>query len=258
MRITKLTCLITMKQPRKIGSDFLRQTPSAPNPHSLGHIVEQTGVTVFFGNKRATHENVAASFPEYGLVILNQTHSDKVVESISSAQSVDGDAHFSRTTKLALCIRTADCVPVMIHDAESGLIAAVHAGWRGIENEIIRKVCVLLKQQGATLSSARAWIGPHIHSASFEVGKDVAVKLESRFQSVQSHSSAKSALVPHEDPLKSRVNLLVIARAQLVAHGIEEDRMTVLSVDTVTSNDHASFRRDKEQAGRQLSFIALK
>jgi YfiH family protein len=235
----------------------LRQIPSDPHTHSLGHVVEQTGITVFFGDKRSTRESVAAAFPEYKLVILNQTHSDLVIESTALVQP-DADAHYSREAKFALCIRTADCIPIMIHDPESGLIASVHAGWRGIENEIIRKTCLKLKAEGASLLSARAWIGPHIHARSFEVGKDVASRLEARFQSVQSYSPTQSVVKPHEDPLKARVDLLAIARAQLSAHDIEDERMTVLSIDTMTSIEHSSFRREGEKAGRQISFIAFK
>jgi YfiH family protein len=237
----------------------LRQTPSAPQPHSLGHVVEQSRVTVFFGDNRSSKENVAAAFPEYELVILNQTHSDIVLDSTSfEITSSEADAHYTRQSKFALGIRTADCIPVMIHDPESGLIAAVHAGWRGIENEIIRKTCLKLKAEGASLIDARAWIGPHILSESFEVGMDVAARLEARFQSVQSFAHQPSALLKHEDPQKARVDLLAIARAQLAAHDIEDERMTVLPINTVMSDSHASFRRDREAATRQISFIALR
>ena len=233
-------------------------------PHPLGVVYENSDITVFFGNRESTRENVESAFPDYAMNILKQTHSDQIVLTPSAPVfgelAVEADAHVTRSRGQALCIRTADCMPVMIHDPTTGWAAGIHAGWRGIENEIIRKTCARLKVEGASLSSARAWIGPHIGSASFEVGLDVAARLESRFDAVRGYSTDATSLVNEKAPVegKARIDLLTIARAQLAASGIERERVLVLPVDTYISLDHESFRRDRDRAGRQISFIALK
>jgi YfiH family protein len=240
------------------------RTPFAPREHSLGHLFEQNELTAFFGGKNATIENVTAAFPDYRLLSIKQTHSDLVVSSpVDDPVALpEGDAHFTRHKKLALCIKTADCVPVLVHDPELGLVASIHAGWRGIENEIIRKtgakIAGLQENSTQSLSRAHAWIGPHIGSRSFEVGREVAARLEARFDSVRGWSDVTSVLHPHADPAKAYVDLLAIAKAQLGSIGIDPERITILGIDTMTSQAHMSFRRDRETAGRQVSFIALK
>lgn len=219
--------------------------------------MEVREATAFFGDRRSNIESVEAAFPDYAFVRLKQTHSDTVVLANDSLHR-EGDAHISRKKKLALCIFTADCMPVLIHDPEFGWAAAIHAGWRGIENEIIVKTCRLLHDMGSSLKQARAWIGPHITLKSFEVDNDVAHRLEHRFEAVRGFSRSKSVLHPHENPDKSYVDLIEIARAQLASCGISSDRAVELAIDTFTSEDYFSHRREREKAGRQLSFIALK
>ena len=226
--------------------------------HPLGHAFEDSDVSVFFGDHRSEKAAVEAAFPDYALSILNQTHSDLVVAAPFESPPKEADAQFTRRRRVALCVRTADCIPVMIHDPATQMIAAAHAGWRGVENEIVRKLCHRMAAEGALLDHARAWIGPHIQASSFEVGLDVGARLEARFEAVRGYSPESSVLLPHDDAMKTRVNLLAIVRAQLAAAGIEDESVLELPIDTVTSSDHQSFRRDRDRAGRQISFIAFK
>jgi YfiH family protein len=227
--------------------------------HQLGNVFEDAMVTVFFGHRGADHDALSLAFPDFTLSSLKQTHSDRVVSAesvIRSGDPVEADAQFTEEKRIALCIRTADCVPLMIHDRESGLIAAVHAGWRGVANGIILKTGQTLKSKGATLKSARAWIGPHIGAESFEVDDDVAARLESAFDMVRGYSNEQTSIVSGFD--KKHIDLLRIVRAQLVSLGIEPERTMECAINTVKSDRHESFRRDRESGGRQTSFIALK
>ncbi len=236
---------------------MIARHPAFPQPHPLGHVLEALDVTVFFGNRRSKIEELETLFPDYRFAQLNQSHSD-IVQHARDTLHREGDAHITREPKLALCIKTADCIPVMIHDSESGWAAAIHAGWRGIENEIIVKTCAILRGMGPSLKKARAWIGPHIRVESFEVGRDVAERLAHRFEAVRGFSRLESVLQPPPDPSKAYVNLSEIARAQLASMGIGPERVIELAIDTARSEDHCSYRREKETAGRQISFIAIK
>lgn len=232
--------------------------PYHPQPHALGHVYEDSELTIFFGDSRSGKQPLGLDFPDYRMMIMKQVHSDIVVRSPFGEPAPEADAQFTTEKKVALCVRTADCMPVLLYDKDSGIIAGIHAGWRGIENEIILKTAFTMKGAGATFRSARAWIGPHIMTESFEVGKDVAARLESRFEAVRGYSHEATSLRPHEDPAKSRVDLLTIARAQLGSIGVESDRLVELAIDTFTSEAHESFRRGKDKSSRQYSFIALK
>ena len=228
-------------------------------PHKLGNVFEDATITAFFGHRGADQNALEDAFPDYAVSSLKQTHSDIVVSAatvIRSGDPVEADAQFTNERRISLCIRTADCVPVLIHDRDSGLIAAIHAGWRGVANGIIVKTGRTLIEKGATLKSARAWIGPHIGVESFEVGDDVAALLEAAFDSVRGHSSESSSIVAGYD--KKHIDLMRIVRAQLVSLGINRERTMECNINTVTSDRHESFRRDREKGGRQWSFIALK
>lgn len=226
--------------------------------HDLGVVFEDAHVTAFFGDRRSTPDALSLAFPDFTFIGLKQTHSNVVIRSPYEGAMPEGDAHFTNQKKLALSIRTADCVPVLIHDLDSGFIAAIHAGWRGVENEIIRQTGRRLHEVGTNLKSARAWIGPHIGVQSFEVGDDVAARLEARFDAVRAHSDLESVIHDHDEAGKKRIDLVSVVRAQLGSVGIDRERTIEHVVDTVRSSNHESFRRDRDKATRQISFIALK
>ncbi len=230
--------------------------------HKLGDVFEDSKVTAFFGHRGADSAALQSSFPDFTLSSLKQTHSDTIVSAISvirSGEPIEADAQYTNEKRVALCIRTADCIPVLIHDPDSGYIAAIHAGWRGVANSIIVKTANSLKFKGSTdLSRAQAWIGPHIMTDSFEVDDDVASQLESSFDSVRGFSPESSSIVSKTDYQKKHVSLIRIARAQLLSIGISSERTMELLIDTMSSARHESFRRDRERGGRQTSLIALK
>ena len=212
----------------------------------------------FFGNRHSTRERLECEFPEFKLIGVRQTHSNILTLSPFAGEPPEADAHWTRESHVAICIRTADCVPVLIFDLQNSIAVAVHAGWRGVENEILVKSLLALKAQGFSAPNAVAFIGPHIMQKSFEVGLDVAEKLKAAF-----FRSAPQEIFPAFEiktlgaERKTHVDLDLIVRAQLVAAGIPVERQTCLSIDTVTSQDHESFRRDRERSGRQISFAAI-
>ena len=230
--------------------------------HQLGDAFENSKITAFFGHRGADSAALQSSFPDFTLSSLKQTHSDHVVSAASvirSGEPVDADAQFTNEKRVALCIRSADCIPVLIHDPDSGYVAAIHAGWRGVANSIIVKTANVLKAKGPSdLSRAQAWIGPHIMTESFEVDDEVAAQLELSFDSVRGFSPESTSIVQTADDLKKHVSLIRIARAQLLSVGISRERTTELLINTMSSVRHESFRRDRELGGRQTSFIALK
>lgn len=229
------------------------------SPHRLGQTFEDNEITVFFGHAGSDLAALAPAFPDYVFKSLRQTHSDiAVYTSRSDRADREGDAHFSHEPRLALVVQTADCIPLFIQDRDSGMIAAIHAGWRGVENAIICKAGLTLQTTGVTLDRARAFIGPHIAADSFEVDNDVAAKLSASFELVRGFSGESSALRSHHKPEKKFVSLVTIARAQLASIGITQDRVLEAGVDTFSSHAHNSFRRQRSASGRQLSFIAKK
>jgi YfiH family protein len=80
------------------------------------------------------------------------------------------DAMCTSTRGIGLAVLTADCVPIALADPSTGLIAAVHAGWRGIARGMVRAAVGRFRSPGDVL----AVIGPAIGPDHYEVGPDVA------------------------------------------------------------------------------------
>lgn len=184
------------------------------------------------------------------LVFLSQVHGNVVQRldgGATRAQTMhlEGDAVVSGDVALGLGVRTADCLPILIADPESGRAAAAHAGWRGLVRGVLAAAVEKLAVPPERLLVA---IGPHIGPNAFEVSEDVAREL--------------AEACPVGDPIlrdrgeKPHVNLARIATAQAVACGIPGDR--VEHVEGCTFTDEAlffSYRRDGKCSGRHLSAI---
>ena len=84
----------------------------------------------------------------------------------------EGDAMVTDAHGLALCILTADCVPILFADAKAGIVGAAHAGWKGALHGIAENTVEAMVKQGARAKNIRAAIGPCIGEASYEVGPE--------------------------------------------------------------------------------------
>jgi YfiH family protein len=183
------------------------------------------------------------------LVYLSQVHGSTVVELEASAerQSVkvlEGDALVSSCSELGLGVRSADCIPVLLGDPETGAAAAVHAGWRGLVKGAIREAVCGLAVPAERLIVA---IGPHIGPLAFEVSDDVAASLD---------TCSTASPVLRRPGSKPHVDLARIAVAQLVSSGVPMDQIEHVEGCTATDPTRFfSFRRDGQHSGRHLSAI---
>jgi YfiH family protein len=102
---------------------------------------------------------------------LNQVHGARVVDAGDSIQTpAPADASWTRAAGLACAIMSADCLPVMLTDRAGSVIAAVHAGWRGLAAGVIENAVAALPVPADALL---AWLGPAIGPKAFEVGPEV-------------------------------------------------------------------------------------
>ena len=98
----------------------------------------------------------------------------------------DADALVTRTPGLVLAILTADCVPVVLHDPVAGVLACVHAGWRGTVAGVPAAALTAMKDLGAHPQDVVAGIGPAIAPSSYQVGPDVHEAVTRAFGSAAS------------------------------------------------------------------------
>lgn len=108
------------------------------------------------------------------LVIPRQVHGTAVAMVDAPAVPDGVDALVTRTPGLCVCVSTADCIPVLLYDAYTRTVAAVHAGWRGTVADIVGCTLDFMRRHCGTLpQNVQAVLGPGIGLQAFEVGDEV-------------------------------------------------------------------------------------
>ena len=187
------------------------------------------------------------------LYTLKQVHGDDILivhqENDANARP-ESDGLMSRESGVLLGIATADCVPVLMVAPEQGLIAALHAGWRGTLKGISQRAVRTLNDRWH-VDSESIWValGPSISACCYEVGRDVGEALHERWRT-------DSAWQPHKEGDKGFLDLRAINRAQCEGVGVPTSHIQSVGPCTFcASPDFASYRRQGAEAGRQLSVI---
>jgi len=179
------------------------------------------------------------------IVQVRQVHGSRAIAA-SEAAGAEGDAIVGRGRRIAVGVRVADCVPLLVADEASGEVAAIHAGWRGVVGGVVRAGVDLLG--GRRLVAA---IGPCIGPCCFEVGCDVAEQI--------ARASSEERVIASRRGEKAYADLRRAVRAQLRSLGVADGRID--DVPGCTKHDAArfhSFRRDGARSGRMLAAIATR
>jgi YfiH family protein len=108
------------------------------------------------------------------LLFMNQVHGTDVLEVDGpwSGELPEVDGIVTRGAGLALAVLVADCVPVLLHDAEAGVVGAVHAGRPGMVGGIVPRSVAAMRDLGAR--RIRATVGPSVCGRCYEVPSDMA------------------------------------------------------------------------------------
>lgn len=117
----------------------------------------------------------ALDLPDGPLVTVHQVHSATAVtvdQPWSDESRPRADALATRQRGIALGVLTADCAPVLLADAEAGVVGAAHAGWRGALDGVLESCVSAMEELGADRNRIMAGIGPCIGKRSYEVGPE--------------------------------------------------------------------------------------
>ncbi|GAA5252494.1 peptidoglycan editing factor PgeF [Candidatus Rickettsia kedanie] len=113
-------------------------------------------------------KSITAYFKAQDILILNQVHSNKIVNADKSIIAVpEADGSITTKKNLVLAVQSADCVPVLLASGDGKIIGAAHAGWKGSINNIISNIVTKMTEKGA--KNLIAVIGPAIAQSSYEV-----------------------------------------------------------------------------------------
>lgn len=217
------------------------------------------------------------------LLTLKQIHSDivQVVTSPeqlpSNGKSLTGDALVTNLEGVLLAVQTADCVPILVADIKQGVVAAIHAGWRGTAKRIAEKTAGAMRARfGSKPQNLRAAIGPAIRQCCYAVGEEVIEEFESQF----AYAKKLFSEVYDKDPVKKKYPLLFMtARApghsdigpQIHLDLIEANRRQLLDAGVAKKNIWAaeectscrtdllfSHRAEDGYTGRMIAAIGFK
>lgn len=186
-------------------------------------------------------------------VWLNQVHGIEVIDAAKNTGLQNADASFTSQANVVCITMTADCLPVLLCNSAGTVVAAVHAGWRGLCDGAIEAAIIKMAVPPADIL---AWLGPAIGPNAFEVGDDV------RQQFMLQDSNADQAFKPHpEDQLNAKwlCDMYLIAKQRLNKLGVTQIYGGGIYEDFCTFTDAAhffSFRRDSI-TGRMASMIWL-
>jgi YfiH family protein len=153
---------------------------------------------------------------------------------------------------LLLGILTADCAPVLLADAEAGIVGAAHAGWRGAIEGVTDSTIAAMELLGARRDRIRASIGPCITQPSYEVDEAFRARFLQRDLANDCFFAAGAAEKPHFD-------LPAFVAHRLTSAGVQAE---VVGLDTYSEPDRFfSYRRSTHRGeadyGRQISLIGL-
>ena len=176
---------------------------------------------------------------------LKQVHGTVAVDAGNCPNFSTGDASFTRQTNQVCAVMTADCLPVLFCDPAGSVVAAAHAGWRGLLDGVLEET---VNSMSVSPEEIIVWLGPAIGPASFEVGDEVRAAFLAKFD------EAGKAFVAHA-PGKWLADIYQLARQRLNRAGVFE----ISGGDACTLRDpenYFSYRRDGV-TGRMASLIWL-
>jgi YfiH family protein len=196
-------------------------------------------------------------FSPRSLVNVNQSHGDSilVIESgpLEDLSDAPYDAIVTDRRGTAIAVLTADCVPSLLFDPDHGVVAAIHAGWKGTASNIVGKTVQRMVERFDTEPEhLTAAVGPGIGPCCYEVDGQVSAGFSHHNDSWQAWAKRISRSHWMLDLPQANID-------SLLASGLSMENMTLLTICTCCHGGlFYSHRREGGNTGRQIAFIMLK
>lgn len=283
---------------------FGTRTGGALPPKAAGWKSGSRGNSLSLGNGQKGRRFLAAlGAGRFPLAVLHQTHSAMVYRAspgVNGAQlqyqlagntvsdgkrpprTRSGDALIADSAGMFLGIRVADCVPILMVDAERRAVAAVHAGWRGALQRIVEKAAgEMCRMFGSRPRDLLAAVGPSIRKCCYEVGSEVVDAFCGAFPGGEAFFH-KVAATPEEMRMalryqtlftlqappghqtedsfsKAHLDLAAAVRYQLEHAGVPAGQIYVADYCTACRTDlFFSYRKEGALAGRMMAVIGMR
>lgn len=199
-------------------------------------------------------EHIGLDCLDYSSInVTRQVHSNNIVYVNGNC---DGNVNFyDETDGLigghgdVLVIKSADCLPVIVYDSVNARIAAVHSGWKGTANSIVKEAITKMLSLGSKAADLKVYVGPHIQKTSFEVMDDVKNVFEKNF--------SYEDIIFKKDEKHYLIDLGQVVKCDALSLGVKEENIYVSNVDTVTDQRFNSYRRDKKDYGLMYTLVCI-
>jgi len=196
--------------------------------------------------------------PPSQFFMIRQIHGDEVVVAHGTGDTswahppVECDAVITSSRRVAIGIKTADCVPILLADRARQVIGAVHAGWKGTSLNIAAKsIRVMMERFSSRPQDILAAIGPAVGSCCYQVDAKV-------FSSSGGDEDWTSAFRSCAEDGRWMLDLALANRKQMLRAGLPPENISSLGMCTSCRTDlFFSHRAEKGGTGRQLNFIVL-
>lgn len=199
----------------------------------------------------------AFNIPASRFFMIRQIHGDRIVvadglKNEPPSFPVQCDAVVTASRRVAIGIRTADCVPILLADRVRRIIGAVHAGWKGTSLNIAAKTIGVMRERFASRpEDILAAIGPAVGPCCYQVDEKV-------YSSSEGDKDWTSAFRPCAEEGRWMLDLPLANRLQMLKTGLLSENVFFAGLCTSCRTDlFFSHRAEKGGTGRQLNFIVL-
>lgn len=201
-------------------------------------------------SKVAANREILNQFLPAQPLWLNQTHSAKIINwDLQKLEEglLDADASITTKNNFICAILTADCLPILLTNKQGDFVAAIHAGWRGLNDGIIEKTIAELNR--FTAQNMLAFIGPAICHKCFEISQEVCDKFLAKDATIDQY------FIPGLEAGKYYADLRQIAQHKLIKQGLSLANITNADICTKCNPHWFYSYRAKAKTGRFATLI---
>ena len=189
------------------------------------------------------------------IILLNQVHGNNfhyISKHADLSNKFVGDALVTDKRNVPIAVLTADCAPILIYDKNRGMIAVIHAGWKGAYKNIIKKVVKFMIKKGCSSKDIIAAIGPCISSSNYEIKEDFKKKFIDK--------DKNNIIFFKKTKNKNYFNLNKYIYFQLKSLNIK--KIDIINKDTFNAKNNffsarRSISRNESDYGRNISIIMI-
>ena len=210
------------------------------------------------------------------IILLKQEHSDKIIRITSqniNNQNLVGDAIITNLPNILLGIKTADCIPVLIHDATQNTIAVIHLSRQTVLIGLLEKVVgTLVQEYDCNVSNLKIYMMPSLQAQNHLVYESEYSKFPDQYSQklirgvhiinnanlVSDHLDTNNLQLKDLSNMRSaHLNLQQLVKDKLTTLGVNIENIVEDATDTFQDNNYHSYRRDYPNNGLMLSYIIL-